>query len=108
MRFPRPDDLAEAPLWENYVVAQAASAALRLIPRYAYAVGVRVRGVDVCLVVQAPANAPERDEDIDGIVSNLQTLLGDAIGVTSRTDRADGPRLGLSDGVRWFFAQPTD
>ncbi len=90
------------------MVAQASAAALRLVPQYAYAAGVQVQGVDVCLVIQAPVNAPERDDDVDDIVSELETLLGPDIRVTVRTDRVDAPGLSPYDGVRWFFAQRAD
>jgi hypothetical protein len=43
VQFPSPEDPERAPVWENYVVAQAAQAALRLIPAYAHAIGVAVK-----------------------------------------------------------------
>ncbi|MBB2923231.1 hypothetical protein [Cellulomonas cellasea] len=108
MEYPTPDDPARAPVWENYVTAQGAAAALRLVPPYAHALGVEVEGNDVVLVVQVPPGAPERDEDIDDIVLQLEVLLGDAVTVRTRTDvRPEctlSPTGGANDRVRWFFA----
>lgn len=76
MQFPTPDDPGEAPIWDNNVVAQAARAALRLIPPYVHAIGVEVQRSRIGLVVQVPPDAPRTDEDIDGIVGEMGDLLG--------------------------------
>ena len=104
MQFPTPDDPKRAPVWENYVVAQAAQAALGLIPANAHAVGVEVTGSRVTLVVQAPEASASDDEDFKDIVGDLEGLLGPDVQVTARVDVTDGRRLGPHDGVRWFFA----
>lgn len=91
-------------MWENYVTAQGAQAALRLIPPYAHAVGVEVDGSRVVLVVQVPPEAPERDEGIDDIADALQDLLGPAATVSTRIDVRPVCDLSASDRVRWFFA----
>lgn len=104
MRFPAPEDPKQAPVWENYVVAQAAQASLRIIPAYAYAVGVEVERARVTLVVQAPRGSAAADEDIDDIVRDLEALLGPDVQVSARVDVTDGCRLRPDDGVVWFFA----
>ena len=106
MDFPSPDDPALAPVWENYVTAQGAQAALRKIPDYVYALGVQVDGNDVRLVVQQGPDAPSADERIDDTLDTLSDLLGPRVTVALRVDVR--PRVALSpfDGVRWFFAAP--
>ncbi|MFC5290561.1 hypothetical protein ACFPM7_26200 [Actinokineospora guangxiensis] len=46
MTTPTPDDPAGAPVWENYIVAQLAQAALGAIPRNAPLLGVSADGYD--------------------------------------------------------------
>jgi hypothetical protein len=105
VHFPTPDNPERAPVWENYVVAQAAHAALRLIPPYVYAMGVEVKeGTSITLVVQVPPTAPTTDQDIDDIVGELEVLLGPEMNVTTRVDFGDVCQLSPHDGVRWFYA----
>ena len=104
MDFPTPDDPKRAPVWENYVVAQAAQAALRLIPVQAHAIGVEVAGTRVTLVLQASEASMAADEDLNDIVSDLEALLGPHVEVSARLETSEGPRLNPHDGVRWFFA----
>jgi len=104
VEFPTPDDPAASPVWENYVVVQAAQAALRLVPPHAHAVGVEVDGNRVALVVQVPLGAPEGDGDIADIAGELQDLLGPAAFVHTRIDARPVCTLSPTDGVRWFFA----
>ncbi|WP_258723262.1 hypothetical protein [Cellulomonas sp. NS3] len=70
--------------------------------------GVEVNGNDVVLVVQVPPAAPERDDDIDDIVLQLEVLLGEAVAVRTRIDVRPActlsPSTGVDDRVRWFFA----
>lgn len=104
MQFPAPDDPKQAPVWENYVVAQAAKASLRIIPAYAYAVGVEVEGTRVILVVQAPEGSAAAYEDIEDMLSDLEALLGPDVQVSARVDVTDACNLSPDDGVMWFFA----
>jgi hypothetical protein len=104
VHFPTPDKPERAPVWENYVVAQAAHAALRLIPPYVYAMGVEVEGTSVTLVVQVPPTVPTTDQDIDDIVGELEVLLGREMNVANRVDSCDVYQLRPDDGVRWFYA----
>ena len=104
MKFPTPDDPAASPVWENYVVAQAAQAPLRSIPPYAQAVGVEVHRHQVALVVQVPLGAATGDEDIDGIADALQDLLGPVPTVNTRVEPHPVCTLSPADGVRRFVA----
>lgn len=104
MDFPTPDDPKRAPVWENYVIAQAAQATLRSIPADAHALGVEVHGQRVVLVLQAPAGSPTAEQDMTDIVSELEALLGPEVAVSHRLDVKDECRLSPHDGVAWFFA----
>ena len=104
MEFPAPDDPAASPVWENYVVAQAAQAALRSIPPYAHAVGVHVDRNHVALVIQVPLGVAEADEDIHGIEDALQEFLGPVAAVSTRLEPHPACTLSPNDGVRWFYA----
>jgi hypothetical protein len=104
MDFPTPDDPKRAPVWENYVFAQAAQASLRLIPADAHALGVEVVGSRVVLVLQAPTESPAAEEGMADIVSDLQALLGPDVAVSHRLDVREACHLSPHDGVAWFFA----
>ena len=106
MRYSSPDDPASAPVWENYVVAQAAQAALLLIPTYVQALGVEVAGTRVCLVVQCPHDAPVADDEaVEDISDGLSDLLGPQVDVIKRIDFRHHRTLRPDDGVRWFYAK---
>lgn len=91
-------------MWENYVIAQASAAAIGLIPSYAHALGVRVDGYGVSLVVQASdMNRAEVDEDVEDIRSDLETLLGPEANVTVEVAQTPSRRLRPDDGVAWFY-----
>lgn len=104
MEFPTPDEPKQAPVWENYVISQAAYASLRSIPSDAHALGVEVRGFQVVLIVQAPATSAATEEDMTDIVSALEALLGPDVAVSHRVDIKDQCRLSPFDGVAWYFA----
>lgn len=104
MDFPAPDDPKQAPVWENYVIAQAAQASLRSIPSAAHALGVEVSGDRVVLVLQTPDASPAASDEMNDIVSELEALLGPEVSVFHRIDIQDECRLSSNDGVGWFFA----
>jgi hypothetical protein len=104
MDFPTPDDPMRAPVWENYVIAQAAQASLGLIPAHAHALGVEVEGLRVVLVLQAAAASPAAMEDVTDIVGELEALLGPEVAVSHRLDIRADCLLSPYDGVAWFFA----
>ena len=105
MGFPTPNDPRRAPVWENYVIAQAARASLRSIPADAHALGVEVLGHQVVLVLQVPAGSPTAEQDMTDIVSELEASLGPEVAVSHRFDLKDECRLSPDDGVAWFFAK---
>ena len=104
MDFPTHDDSKQAPVWENYVIAQATQASLRLIPADAHALGVEVEGHRVALVLQSSAQSPAAEQDMTDIVSELEVLLGPKVAVSHRWDIKDDCRLDPHDGVAWFYA----
>lgn len=104
MDFPTPDDPKRAPVWENYVIAQAAHASLGLIPAHAHALGVEVNGFRVALVLQAGGASSGVEDDMTDMVSDLEALLGPEAAVSYRLDIRAERRLSPHDGVAWFFA----
>lgn len=104
MDFPSPDDPKHAPVWTNYVIAQATQASLRLIPADAHALGVEVAGSNVTVVLQAPVASQMADEDLTDIVSELEALLGPSVAVSRRVDIEVACNLNPHDEVAWFFA----
>jgi hypothetical protein len=104
MKFPTPDDPADAPVWENYVVAQAAQASLGLIPVRALAVGVQVRGADVILRLQMLRLAEQDVQDVHDITDAVSDLLGPDVRVRVTYEVRTEPALSPHDGVRWFFS----
>jgi hypothetical protein len=103
MEFPTPDDSKQAPVWENYVVAQAAQAALGLIPPSALAVGVRVRGTHVSLVFQLRERASQDADDVQDVTGELEVLLGPNVLVDAAIEVLSQHDLTQDDGIRWFY-----
>jgi hypothetical protein len=108
MKFPTPDDPADAPVWENYVIVQAAQASLGVIPIGALAVGVQVRGTDVLLRLQMLRLAEQDVQDVHDIADALSDLLGPDVRVRETCEIRAEPALSPHDGVRWFFRARVD
>ena len=108
VRFPSPDDLAQAPLWENYVVAQASAACLGLIPSTALAVGVEIDGARILLRFRLTGVAEGDREDMTDVADELSDLLGPAVQVNHAYEVASEPGLKPDDGVWWIFRSRTD
>lgn len=103
MSMPSPEDLERAPVWENYVIAQAVQASRGQIPQHALAFGVEVAGRHLRLVFQL-ADVTEDDEvDMSDIVSEFEALVGDAIKVDSSYEVCADRRIAPSDGVSWIY-----
>jgi hypothetical protein len=107
MKLPTPDDPVEAPVWDNYVVAQAVQASLGLIPRTALAFGVAVQGADVRLVFQLSELREQDKNDMHEIWHQLETLVGDAVNVDLRHEVRQLRHVSPLDGVRWVFLART-
>ena len=103
MKFPTPEDPARAPVWENYVVAQAAQAALGRIPRGTLAFGVRQEGADVFVHFQLKSVNARALEDMDDIVSELEALVGDAVRVARTYEVRPERSVSPHDGIRWIY-----
>ncbi len=103
MRLPAPDDMGDAPVWENYVIAQAAHASLSLIPPNALALGVEVHGLDVTLRCQLRVLSQQDEADLDDIVGELEVLLGSQANVTRSQEIRDVPQVTPTDGIGWIF-----
>ncbi|MCO5313409.1 MAG: hypothetical protein M9952_10820 [Microthrixaceae bacterium] len=101
--YPSPSDPLSAPVWENYVVAQVVQASLGLIPEGALAVGVRVEGTLVSLVVQLSESTSRESDDIDDIRTTLDDLLGPEVSVEVITEHLRDRRVSPYDGIRWVY-----
>lgn len=110
MTWASPEDPGQAPVWENYVVAQASEAALGLIPLSTLALCVRVRHSQIELRFYLTAVSQTDLEDIDDITDNMETLLGPAVQVSSTWEiRSDRSELHLPrDGIRCVFMSRVD
>ena len=103
MEMPTPDDPARAPVWENYIAAQAAQASLARLPPDALAYGVEVRGTDVRLVFQLSDATAQGLRDIEEIRESLEDLVGDGVTVTATHEVLAERRVHPHDGVCWVF-----
>jgi hypothetical protein len=103
MRLPTPGDPGIAPVWDNYVVAQAAQATLGLVPKSALAVGVVIDGTDVQVRFQLSRLIEDDMADMEDIVSGLEALLGEGVHVEEVREIRTEPAISPHDGVRWVF-----
>ncbi len=103
MTLPTPDDPADAPVWENYIVAQTAQASLGLIPPHARAVGVSVAGTTVLLRFQLTELTEADETDMDDIVSELEALVGDHVQVGKTVEICSERHVSPYGTVRYVF-----
>ena len=103
MNWPSPTDLADAPPWRNYVVAQCAQAALGQLPRHVLAYGVSIDDTEIGLQFQLSEIAPDDRESIDEIVDDLETLMGPDVNVAVTRRRVGRPSINPRDGIDWVF-----
>ena len=103
MILPSPDDPAEAPIWDNYIVAQAVQASLGLIPQHALAVGVQVDGVNVMLRFQLTELTESDQEAMNDIVDEFEMLVGDQVHVSARPELHAERNISPFDGIQWIF-----
>jgi hypothetical protein len=103
MTFPLPNDPAQAPIWDNYVVAQAAQASLGIIPASTLAFGIRIDGLDVELRFQLMLVSEADLEDMDDIVSELEGILSTEVRVTRTYELLDHHLIPPDDGIRWVY-----
>ena len=79
MMLPSPDNPQNAPVWENYIVAQAVQASLGLVPLHAVAIGVEVDDVRVWLRSQLAEVSEQDVVDLEDIRGNLQDLVANDV-----------------------------
>lgn len=103
MSLPTPEDPGQAPVWENYVVAQAVQASLGQIPEHALAVGVEADGPIVRLRFQLSEVTDEDRADMTDIVSELEGLVGNDVEVDFSHEVLDRRDISPTAGVRWIF-----
>lgn len=103
MSLPTPEDPGRAPVWENYVIAQAVAASRGQIPEHALAFGVEVDGPRLRLRFQLSEVTEEDRADMDDIVSELEGLVGDDVEVESSYEVLEQRQISPTDGVCWIF-----
>lgn len=103
MTLPTPEDPGRAPVWENYIVAQAVQAALGVIPQHALAMGVEVAGVDVRLRLQLSEVTEQDIADMEDIRSQLEALVGTHVHIELTHEVVEQRALSPHDHVRWIF-----
>lgn len=105
MSFPSPENPANAPVWENYIVAQAVQASLGQLPEHSLAVGVVVEGTDVELRFQLTEVSEQDLDDMAEILDEFESLVGP--GVSADVSREVRVQRSISphDGVRWIFVK---
>lgn len=103
MSLPTPEDPGQAPVWENYVIAQTVEASRGQIPEHALAFGVEVDGPRLRLRFQLSEVTEEDRVDMNDIVSELEGLVGLAVEVESSYEVRDQREISPTDGVCWIF-----
>ncbi len=103
MKYPSPENLERAPIWENYIVAQAVQASLGLIPAQALAVGVEITERQVRLQFQLTEVSEQDAADMGDIASELESLVGPDIEVEKVYEIREWRAISPHDGVRWIF-----
>lgn len=100
--------MAQAPAWDNYVVAQASAATLRQIPRTAAGIGVAIQREQVTLHFCLHSVDEETRCDMADIADDLGMLLGDGASVGVAYEITDDFRINPHDRIRWVFAERAD
>ncbi|WP_172836126.1 hypothetical protein [Microlunatus soli] len=108
MSWPSPTDLADAPLWRNYVVAQCVQAALGELPRHVVAYGVSIDESEIELQFQLSEIVPDDRDSIDEIVDDLETLIGPHVNVAVTRKHVSQPNISPHDGIAWIFIAPPE
>lgn len=103
MSLPSPKDIGQAPVWENYVIAQTVAASRGQIPAHALAFGIEVEGPRLRLRFQLSEVTEEDGDDMSDIVSELEGLLGNDVEVESSYEVVDRREISPIDGVSWIF-----
>ncbi|QOK24206.1 hypothetical protein IGS73_07560 [Janibacter indicus] len=103
MSLPTPENLGQAPVWENYVIAQAVAASRGQIPEHALAFGVEVDGSSLRLRFQLSQITEEDRADMDDIVSELEGLVGKDVEMEFSYEVLEQRETSPTDGVWWIF-----
>jgi hypothetical protein len=103
MSYPSPDNLQHAPVWENYVIAQSVAASRGQMPEHTLAFGIEVNGAHVRLRFQLSKVTEEDEADINGIVGDLEALVGNDVKVDFCHEVRDHRQISPTDGVCWIF-----
>ncbi len=108
MRYPTPEDMAQAPVWENCLICQAVPASLGLIPRHALAVGIDTTNTTVEFCFQMSEVSDADETDMADIVDEFEMLVGDVVDVSRRFEVRDRRSISGGTETRWFFLSRVD
>lgn len=103
MKLPTPHDPAQAPVWENYAVAQTVQASLGLVPDNTLAFGVAVEGPKLRLVFQLQRLDEQDQADMNEISDQLEALVGDEVTVEVTHEVRAVRAVDPDDGIRWVY-----
>ncbi len=103
MSLPTVDDPGRAPVWENYLVAQAVQASLGLIPESTLAFGIEVSGSTVKLLFQIHEMSESTAADIEEIVSEMESLVGQEVYVHETHEIRSERSVSTDSKVRWIY-----
>ena len=106
--FPSPDNMRRAPVWDCYVIAQAAAALLGVVPHNALAVGVRAEGRLITMIFRMSQLTGSDEDDIDFVCDYLQDLVGEDINVDRSVSLVSEPGISAGDGIGWLYAKRVD
>lgn len=104
MSFPSPDNLQQAPVWENYLVAQTVQAALGQIPEHAVAVGIEAEGTRLSVRFLLTEHTSSDAQDVADIASELEGLVGNGVQVETTCGVVDERAVTPSGTpTRWVY-----
>lgn len=103
MKLPTPEDPANSPVWDTYIIAQAAHASLGQLPQNTQAFGVMVDNNKVTLHFDVTDMSLEDIEDIDSILADFEALVGSHVMVDKVCNIRTGPVTAVHNSVYWIF-----
>lgn len=103
MRFPTPDDMALAPAWENYLIAQFVQASIgQLSPRFVLC-GLEVDGVVVTLHFRTDSETVGMPSEVQEIADEFLDLTGGVVQVQTKVRPWQAHDAGTDRHILWTY-----
>lgn len=102
MNYPKPSDMTSRD-WHNYLVAQLVGASLGYLPRHAVALGVEPGTEEIGVHFQLTEVDEQDEEDMDEIIGEFSTLLGDVVDIRTVIDVRPQAHTDPLGPVRWIY-----